>query len=125
MNLRKLAFTSSVAPLIAVISVVPVLGTGFALYLSLIVWAGAGLRWWLLALAMSVAVGFATLAQLFMVSTFAASVTPTVSSVIASHPEAALGWLVLQLSMIAIYPSVLYLGKRSFAKMLAKRGLLR
>lgn len=125
MNPRKLAFASSVAPLVAAISFVPFLGTGLGLYFSLVVWAGAGFRWWLLSLAMSVAVDLNSILQFNMASGFVASTAAPVTNVIIAHPVVGFIWLGLQLSMFALYPTVLYLGKRNFAKMLAKRGLLR
>ena len=107
MNPRKLAFASSVAPLVAAISFVPFLGTGLGLYFSLVVWAGAGFRWWLLSLAMSVAVDLNSILQFNMASGFVASTAAPVTNVIIAHQVGGLVLIWVELSNVGQSPPVL------------------
>ena len=119
MSLRRLAFVSVISGQVALLSFAPMVGSGIGLYLSLAVWAVCGFRWWLGSLALSMAPNLTALIQAGSIGAATAQILPaaTANATPAQNEFAFL----LQLSMLAVYPAVLWLGQRSFRRTLVKR----
>ena len=103
------------------LSSIPIVGGGLAFYLSVVVWAVAGFRYWLL----SGAFGFAmSLPYTFAASSASpvfATVGASVHQALASAPGASLALSVIGNGLLLVLPVSMWLWMRSVRVFLRKR----
>ena len=103
------------------LSSIPVVGGGLAFYLSIVVWAVAGFRYWLLSGAFGLGMNLPYALGTESASPVFTAVGASVHQALASAPETSLALSVIGDGLLFVLPVSVWLWKRSVRAYLQKR----